>query len=200
MASFPLLPGGMGMQSEVSQKEPPHPFSFRGMHGSIHSITALSLTVTTVTHCDVLVALRVSQITDVAAMSFYHWEVTVMSFYHCNVILSLCCHCDVFVPLRAPQIMDACAHVRVVNGKVYFRYGGFMFHWFRLRRLLQTVKMIQASQAQYGVPMRHLQEDSTVLYTPADCQDDPGKSSSVWCIPGVHSAISLISSLCDIMQ
>ena len=49
------------------------------------------------------------------------------------------------LPCDVLQIMDACAHVRVVDGTVYFRYGGFMYHWFRLRRLLQTVKMVQAS-------------------------------------------------------
>eukprot|EP00850_Spirogloea_muscicola_P024916 SM001763S03264 [mRNA] locus=s1763:217:1961:- [translate_table: standard] len=42
-----------------------------------------------------------------------------------------------------PQFMSCCGHVRIVDGKVYFRYGGFISVWYRLRRFNQSIKMLQ---------------------------------------------------------
>lgn len=50
-----------------------------------------------------------------------------------------------------PQFMSCCGHVKIVNGKVYFRYGGFYHVYYRLHRFLQSVKMIQDAVNDFGL-------------------------------------------------
>ncbi|CAI5460279.1 unnamed protein product [Closterium sp. Yama58-4] len=52
---------------------------------------------------------------------------------------------------RQPSIMSCCGHVKVINGKVFFRYEGFWHVYYRLNRFLQTVKMIQDAIDVYGL-------------------------------------------------
>ncbi|CAI5500448.1 unnamed protein product [Closterium sp. Naga37s-1] len=50
---------------------------------------------------------------------------------------------------KTPAIMSCAGHVKVINGKVFFRYGGFFREYYRLNRFLQTVKMIHDAVVQY---------------------------------------------------
>ncbi|CAI5480095.1 unnamed protein product [Closterium sp. Yama58-4] len=50
---------------------------------------------------------------------------------------------------RTPAIMSCAGHVKVINGKVFFRYGGFFREYYRLNRFLQTVKMIHDAVVRY---------------------------------------------------
>lgn len=50
-----------------------------------------------------------------------------------------------------PNLMSCSGHVKVVKGVVYFRYGGFVGTWYRLRRFHQTIKMIQDAIDKYGL-------------------------------------------------
>ncbi|CAI5460282.1 unnamed protein product [Closterium sp. Yama58-4] len=52
---------------------------------------------------------------------------------------------------RQPSVMSCSGHVKVINGKVFFRYGGFWHVYYRLNRFLQTVKMIQDAIDVYGL-------------------------------------------------
>ena len=57
------------------------------------------------------------------------------------LISEYCC------PLPSPpQIMSCCGHIRIVDGLVYFRYGGFFVHWYRLLRFVQAVKAIKVGR------------------------------------------------------
>lgn len=47
--------------------------------------------------------------------------------------------------------MACCGHVKVVDGRVYFRYGGFYTVWYRLLRFTQSVKMIQDAVDTYNL-------------------------------------------------
>ena len=42
--------------------------------------------------------------------------------------------------------MSCCGHIRIVDGLVYFRYGGFFVHWYRLLRFVQAVKAIKVGR------------------------------------------------------
>ena len=33
--------------------------------------------------------------------------------------------------------------MRVIEGRVYFRYGGFLFQWYRMKRFHDSILMIQ---------------------------------------------------------
>ena len=48
--------------------------------------------------------------------------------------------------ISPPQFMSCCGHVRIVDGLVYFRYGGFFVHWYRLLRFVQAVKAIKVGR------------------------------------------------------
>ncbi|CAI7783099.1 unnamed protein product [Closterium sp. NIES-53] len=50
---------------------------------------------------------------------------------------------------KTPAIMSCAGHVKVINGKVLFRYGGFFREYYRLNRFLQTVKMIHDTVVRY---------------------------------------------------
>ncbi|CAI5461572.1 unnamed protein product [Closterium sp. Yama58-4] len=50
---------------------------------------------------------------------------------------------------KTPAIMSCAGHVKVINGKVFFRYGGFFREYYRLNRFLQTVKMIHDAVVRY---------------------------------------------------
>eukprot|EP00271_Cylindrocystis_brebissonii_P014606 TRINITY_DN3600_c0_g1_i1.p1 TRINITY_DN3600_c0_g1~~TRINITY_DN3600_c0_g1_i1.p1 ORF type:complete len:524 (-),score=75.32 TRINITY_DN3600_c0_g1_i1:624-2195(-) len=41
------------------------------------------------------------------------------------------------------QFVSCAGHIRIVGGKVYFRYGAFVTIWYRLRRFNQCIKMLQ---------------------------------------------------------
>lgn len=49
-----------------------------------------------------------------------------------------------------PAVMSCNGHIKVSQGKVYFRYGGFWHVYYRLHRFLQTVKMVQVRA---GIPL-----------------------------------------------
>ncbi|GJP39308.1 hypothetical protein CLOM_g23692 [Closterium sp. NIES-68] len=50
-----------------------------------------------------------------------------------------------------PGFMSCSGHIRIIDGKVFFRYGGFHYQWDRLHRFVQSVKLIQAALHQYGL-------------------------------------------------
>ncbi|CAI5496310.1 unnamed protein product [Closterium sp. Naga37s-1] len=50
---------------------------------------------------------------------------------------------------KTPAIMSCAGHVKVINGRVLFRYGGFFREYYRLNRFLQTVKMIHDAVVRY---------------------------------------------------
>ncbi|CAI5537556.1 unnamed protein product [Closterium sp. Naga37s-1] len=48
-------------------------------------------------------------------------------------------------------VMSCSAHVRIVKGAIYFRYGGFEFEWYRMRRFVLSILMIQEAIRMYGL-------------------------------------------------
>ncbi|CAI7761158.1 unnamed protein product, partial [Closterium sp. NIES-53] len=48
-------------------------------------------------------------------------------------------------------VMSCSAHVRIVKGAIYFRYGGFEFEWYRMRRFVVSILMIQEAIRIYGL-------------------------------------------------
>ncbi|CAI5967269.1 unnamed protein product [Closterium sp. NIES-64] len=48
-----------------------------------------------------------------------------------------------------PGILSCSGHIRIVRGKVFFRLGAFQFDWYRMRRFVLTVKMIQDAISAY---------------------------------------------------
>ena len=46
--------------------------------------------------------------------------------------------------------MSCCGHVRIVDGLVYFRYGGFFGEWYRLLRFVQSVIAVRVSHPTSG--------------------------------------------------
>ncbi|GJP39429.1 hypothetical protein CLOM_g23802 [Closterium sp. NIES-68] len=53
---------------------------------------------------------------------------------------------------QRPRFMSCAGHVRVVDGSVYFRLGGFITVPYRVRRFLQTVATIQRAVDFYNLP------------------------------------------------
>ncbi|CAI7804076.1 unnamed protein product, partial [Closterium sp. NIES-53] len=51
--------------------------------------------------------------------------------------------------LGPDQILSCSGHIRIVRGKVFFRLGAFQFDWYRMRRFVFTVKMIQDAISAY---------------------------------------------------
>ncbi|CAI7823612.1 unnamed protein product [Closterium sp. NIES-54] len=47
------------------------------------------------------------------------------------------------------SILSCSGHIRIVRGKVFFRLGAFQFDWYRMRRFVFTVKMIQDAISAY---------------------------------------------------
>ncbi|CAI5467568.1 unnamed protein product [Closterium sp. Yama58-4] len=47
------------------------------------------------------------------------------------------------------NILSCSGHIRIVRGKVFFRLGAFQFDWYRMRRFVFTVKMIQDAISAY---------------------------------------------------
>ncbi|CAI5979522.1 unnamed protein product [Closterium sp. NIES-64] len=47
------------------------------------------------------------------------------------------------------NILSCSGHIRIVRGKVFFRLGAFQFDWYRMRRFVLTVKMIQDAISAY---------------------------------------------------
>ena len=55
--------------------------------------------------------------------------------------------------ISPPQFMSCCGHVRIVDGLVYFRYGGFFVKWYRILRFVQSIKAIKVGwQCLLGMP------------------------------------------------
>ncbi|CAI5991855.1 unnamed protein product [Closterium sp. NIES-65] len=50
-----------------------------------------------------------------------------------------------------PGFMSCSGHIRIIDGQVYFRYGGFHYQWDRLHRFVQSVKLIQAAIRHYSL-------------------------------------------------
>eukprot|EP00897_Mesotaenium_endlicherianum_P007967 jgi/Mesen1/7199/ME000371S06283 len=50
---------------------------------------------------------------------------------------------------RLSPFMSCCGHLKIVDGVVYFRYGGFFVTWYRVLRFVQTVRMIQDAVEMY---------------------------------------------------
>ncbi|GJP55514.1 hypothetical protein CLOM_g14464 [Closterium sp. NIES-68] len=48
-------------------------------------------------------------------------------------------------------VMSCSGHVRIVKGAIYFRYGGFEFEWYRMRRFVLSILMIQDAIRTYGL-------------------------------------------------
>ena len=44
------------------------------------------------------------------------------------------------------MFMSCCGHVRIIKGKIYYRYGGFYTVWYRLIRFNQSLKMMEVSR------------------------------------------------------
>ncbi|GJP82327.1 hypothetical protein CLOP_g12578 [Closterium sp. NIES-67] len=57
----------------------------------------------------------------------------------------------------SPNLMSCSGHVKVIDGKVYFRYGGFWNRYYRLGRFLQTIKMLQDAVTQYRLTTLRLE-------------------------------------------
>ncbi|CAI7848769.1 unnamed protein product, partial [Closterium sp. NIES-53] len=57
----------------------------------------------------------------------------------------------------SPNLMSCSGHIKVINGKVYFRYGGFWNRYYRLGRFLQTVKMLQDAVTHYRLSSLRLE-------------------------------------------
>lgn len=47
------------------------------------------------------------------------------------------------------QFMSCCGHIRIVKGELFYRYGGFLGHWYRNRRFIMTLKTIQTAISLY---------------------------------------------------
>lgn len=50
-----------------------------------------------------------------------------------------------------PEFMVCAGHIRIVEGKVYFRYGGFVNEEQRLSRFHQSIKLLQDAVDSYGL-------------------------------------------------
>ncbi|CAI7742591.1 unnamed protein product [Closterium sp. NIES-53] len=50
-----------------------------------------------------------------------------------------------------PGFMSCSGHIRIVDGQVFFRYGGFHYQWDRLHRFVQSVKLIVAALRQFSL-------------------------------------------------
>ncbi|CAI5948059.1 unnamed protein product [Closterium sp. NIES-64] len=48
-------------------------------------------------------------------------------------------------------VLSCCGHVRIVKGRIYFRFGGFEFDWFKMRRFLFSILMIKEAIARYSL-------------------------------------------------
>ncbi|CAI7799545.1 unnamed protein product [Closterium sp. NIES-53] len=49
------------------------------------------------------------------------------------------------------SVLSCCGHVRIVKGKIFFRFGGFEFDWFKMRRFLFSILMIKEAIARYSL-------------------------------------------------
>ncbi|CAI5499211.1 unnamed protein product [Closterium sp. Naga37s-1] len=47
------------------------------------------------------------------------------------------------------NVLSCAGHVRIVRGKIFFRFGNFEFDWYRLRRFVFSIKMIQDAIREY---------------------------------------------------
>ncbi|CAI7893922.1 unnamed protein product [Closterium sp. NIES-54] len=47
------------------------------------------------------------------------------------------------------NVLSCAGHVRIVRGKIFFRFGNFEFDWYRLRRFVFSVKLIQDAIREY---------------------------------------------------
>ncbi|CAI5473088.1 unnamed protein product [Closterium sp. Yama58-4] len=54
-------------------------------------------------------------------------------------------------PHATYQFMSCSGHIRIIDGQVFFRYGGFHYQWDRLHRFVQSVKLIQAAIRHYSL-------------------------------------------------
>ncbi|GJP66435.1 hypothetical protein CLOP_g23369 [Closterium sp. NIES-67] len=52
---------------------------------------------------------------------------------------------------RMANVLSCSGHVRIVNGKIFFRFGGFEFHWYRMRRFVFSILMIKDAIETYNL-------------------------------------------------
>eukprot|EP00270_Netrium_digitus_P015793 TRINITY_DN5588_c0_g1_i1.p1 TRINITY_DN5588_c0_g1~~TRINITY_DN5588_c0_g1_i1.p1 ORF type:complete len:521 (-),score=96.89 TRINITY_DN5588_c0_g1_i1:94-1656(-) len=70
--------------------------------------------------------------------------------------------------------MACCGHVKLIKGKLFYRYGGFYTVWYRLLRFLQSLQMIQDAVDQYGL------HDLTLEFYVNTCDHPMSFFSSHW--------------------
>ncbi|CAI5982320.1 unnamed protein product [Closterium sp. NIES-65] len=78
-----------------------------------------------------------------------------------------------------PRFMSCAGHVRVVEGGVYFRLGGFIDNAYRLRRFLQMVKTIQLAVTRFELASIAAEFFLNVCDLPASYDNDVGGQRSV---------------------
>ncbi|CAI5536776.1 unnamed protein product [Closterium sp. Naga37s-1] len=78
-----------------------------------------------------------------------------------------------------PRFMSCAGHVRVVEGGVYFRLGGFLDNAYRLRRFLQMVKTIQLAVTRFELASISAEFFLNVCDLPASYDNDVGGQRSV---------------------
>ncbi|CAI5487263.1 unnamed protein product [Closterium sp. Naga37s-1] len=52
---------------------------------------------------------------------------------------------------RMASVLSCSGHVRIVNGEIFFRLGGFEFFWYRMRRFVFSILMIKEAIAKYNL-------------------------------------------------
>ncbi|GJP29180.1 hypothetical protein CLOM_g18152 [Closterium sp. NIES-68] len=50
---------------------------------------------------------------------------------------------------RMANVLSCAGHVRIVNGEIFFRFGGFEFDWYRMRRFVFSIRMIKEAISMY---------------------------------------------------
>ncbi|CAI6000984.1 unnamed protein product [Closterium sp. NIES-64] len=74
---------------------------------------------------------------------------------------------------RMASVLSCAGHVRIVNGEIFFRLGGFDFFWYRMRRFVFSILMIKEAIAKYNL---HSLNAEFFLST---CDMHMSKSSSI---------------------
>ncbi|CAI5457936.1 unnamed protein product [Closterium sp. Yama58-4] len=78
-----------------------------------------------------------------------------------------------------PRFMSCAGHVRVVEGGVYFRLGGFIDNAYRLRRFLQMVKTIQLAVTRFELSSIAAEFFLNVCDLPISYDNDVGGQRAV---------------------
>ncbi|CAI5978503.1 unnamed protein product [Closterium sp. NIES-64] len=49
------------------------------------------------------------------------------------------------------SVLSCSGHVRIVKGEIFFRFGGFEFDWYRMRRFVFSIRMIEEAIIEYNL-------------------------------------------------